>query len=186
MKYFRSKIYNSIYLEIEADDRESASRRAMAIYDSGALDNLFFDDASASYDNLVLSDDISDIPEKDVYSDELYHTLLKEAEETEKEMRPSMPHEEFLKRLSSFGFTFEEGEGSMGNRIYSASLKDGRKVSILFFGGWDYDKLPAPFHVSVVNEDGTFDFYQEYMPWHYDIVLEGFEKNFEFLSGGRK
>lgn len=41
MKYFRSKIYNSIYIEIEADDRESASRRAMAIYDSGALDNLF-------------------------------------------------------------------------------------------------------------------------------------------------
>ena len=40
--------------------------------------------------------------------------------------------------------------------------------------------------VSVINEDGTFDFYQEYMPWHYDIVLEGFEKNFEFLSGGGK
>ena len=168
MKYFRSKIYNSIYLEIEADDKESASRRAMAIYDSGALDNLFFDDASASYDNLVLSDDISDIPERDVFSDELYNTL------------------EFLKRLSSFGFTFEEREGSMGNRIYSAFLNDGRKVSILFFGGWDYDKSSAPFHVSVINEDGTFDFYQEYMPWHYDIVLEGFEKNFEFLSGGGK
>ena len=101
MKYFRSKIYNSIYIEIEADDRESAARRAMAIYDSGALDNLFFDDASASYDNLVLSDDISDIPERDVFSDELYNTLLKEAKE---EMKPSMPHEEFLNRLSSFGF----------------------------------------------------------------------------------
>ena len=186
MKYFRSKIYNSIYIEIEADDRESASRRAMAIYDSGALDNLFFDDASASYDNLVLSDDISDIPERDVYNNELYHTLLKEAKEAEEEMKPSMPHEEFLKRLSPFGFILEEGEGSMGNRIYSAFLNDGRKVSILFFGGWDYDKLPAPFHVSVINEDGTFAFYQEYMPWHYDIVLEGFEKNFEFLSGGGK
>ena len=41
MKYFRSKIYNSIYLEIEADDKESASRRAMAIYDSGALETFF-------------------------------------------------------------------------------------------------------------------------------------------------
>lgn len=112
MKYFRSKIYNSIYIEIEADDRESASRRAMAIYDSGALDNLFFDDASASYDNLVLSDDISDIPERDVYNNELYHTLLKEAKEAEAEMKPSMPHEEFLKRLSSFGFILEEGEGA--------------------------------------------------------------------------
>ena len=38
----------------------------------------------------------------------------------------------------------------------------------------------------VINENDTFDFYQEYMPWHYDIVLEGFEKNFEFLSGGGK
>ena len=101
-------------------------------------------------------------------------------------MKPSMSHEEFLKRLSSFGFSLEEECGDEGNRIYSAPLKDGRKVSILFFGGWDYDNLPAPFHVSAINENGTFDFYQEYMPWHYDIVLEGFEKNFEFLSGGGK
>ena len=58
-----------------------------------------------------------------MYNNELYHTLLKEAKEAEEEMKPSMPHEEFLKRLSSFGFILEEGEGSMGNRIYSAFLK---------------------------------------------------------------
>ena len=77
MRYFRSKIYNSIYLEIEADNAETAYERAMAVYGSGALDNIFFD-AQASYDGLVLSEDISDISERDVYSDELYHTLLEE------------------------------------------------------------------------------------------------------------
>ena len=185
MRYFRSKIYNSIYLEMEADNAETACERAMAVYGSGALDNIFFD-AQASYDGLVLSEDISDISERDVYSDELYHTLLEEMREPDAKMKPSMSHEEFLKRLSSFGFSLEEECGDEGNRIYSAPLKDGRKVSILFFEGWDYDNLPAPFHVSLINENGNFDFYQEYMPWHYDIVLEGFEKNFEFLSGGGK
>ena len=185
MRYFRSKIYNSIYLEIEADNAETAYERAMAVYGCGALDNIFFD-AQASYDGLVLSEDISNISERDVYSDESYHTLLEEMRKADEKMKPSMPHEEFLKRLSSFGFSLEEGEKPSGNRVYSAPLKDGRKVSILFFGGWDYDNLPAPFHVSVIKENGTFDFYQEYMPWHYDIVLEGFEKNFEFLSGGGK
>ena len=155
MRYFRSKIYNSIYLEMEADNAETACERAMAVYGSGALDNIFFD-AQASYDGLVLSEDISDISERDVYSDELYHTLLEEMRESDAKMKPSMSHEEFLKRLSSFGFSLEEECGDEGNRIYSAPLKDG------------------------------FDFYQEYMPWHYDIVLEGFEKNFEFLSGGGK
>ena len=36
MRYFRSKIYNSIYLEMEADNAETACERAMAVYGSGA------------------------------------------------------------------------------------------------------------------------------------------------------
>ena len=185
MKYYRSKIYNSIYLEMEADDAGTAYERAMAVFDSGALDNLFFD-AHASYDGLILSDDISDISEREVYSDESYHTLLKVMKEADEKGKPSMSYDEFLKRLSSFGFTLEGGDGTSGNRIYSAPLKDGRKVSIIFFGGWDHDNLPVPFHVAVVNAEGSFDFHQEYMLWHCDIVLEGLKKNFEFLIGNEK
>ena len=107
MRYFRSKIYNSIYLEMEADNAETAYERAMAVYGCGALDNIFFD----------ASEDISDISERDVYSDKIYHTLLEEMRESDAKMKPSMSHEEFLKRLSSFGFSLEEECGDEGNRI---------------------------------------------------------------------